>query len=245
MIIHNVLESAIRARYQWLVLDLLERVLRFLEGPWYVLKLFLLAAIRMENGAFVERALKAEFDAMILVDCLAEASLSMQTKFVVSIAKYIQDSLTRDLEVDSGPLEPNTQAKINETVYQLDLIFGRNSEAGADALPTTQALLPLYATCKRLSTASAPKASNKLYYNVTESGPVWFYTCPGANRDCNCHQEKHFALNSGKLLESVTGILSKMISALPTTTVPTSTKDEVMVTVTVTVHTTMPAGDNV
>jgi hypothetical protein len=87
--------------------------------------------------------------------------------------------------------------------------------------------------------------SNKLYYNITESEPVWFYTCPGATRDCNCHQEKHFALNSVKLLESVTEILSRMISALPTTTVPTSTKNDVMVTVTVTVHTTMPAGDDV
>ncbi|KAL3492057.1 hypothetical protein BJX62DRAFT_224875 [Aspergillus germanicus] len=87
--------------------------------------------------------------------------------------------------------------------------------------------------------------SNKLYYNVTESEPVWFYTCPGTTRDCNCHQEKHFALNSGKLLESVTDILFRIISALPTTTVPTSTKNDVVVTVTVTVYTTMPAGDDV
>jgi hypothetical protein len=84
-VILDALESAIRARYQWLVLDLLESVLAVLTGPYlrYVLKCSLMAAIRMDNGAFVERALKADFDAAILIDCLDKASCEMQMDFAV------------------------------------------------------------------------------------------------------------------------------------------------------------------
>ncbi|KAL2853200.1 hypothetical protein BJX68DRAFT_265424 [Aspergillus pseudodeflectus] len=152
MVIFDVLESAIRARYQWLVLDLLERALQALTGPHlrYVLRFSLIAAIRIKNGAFVERALKADFDATILIDCLVEASCDMQMDFVVPMAKYIQASFERDLKMETPP--PDTQAKINETAYHLDEILRRNAAAGVEALPMTHALLPLYATCKRTGT---------------------------------------------------------------------------------------------
>ncbi|KAL3454863.1 hypothetical protein BJX65DRAFT_301488 [Aspergillus insuetus] len=155
-VVLDVLESAIRARYQWLALDLLERSLAILAGPYlrYVLKCSLMAAIRMDNEAFVERALKADFDATIPVDCLDKASCDMQMDFVVPIAKYVQDSLQRDLEVAAEPLKAETQAKVNETVYHLDVIFRRNADVGVDALPITRALLPLYATCKRTGALS-------------------------------------------------------------------------------------------
>jgi hypothetical protein len=153
-VILDVLESAIRARYQWLARDLLERVLAVLTGPHlrYVLKCSLMAAIRMDNSAFVERALKADFDAMIFIDCLDKASYEMQMDFVVPIANYIQASFERDLNMD--PPAPETDAKINETVYHLDVVFRRNADVGVDALPITRALLPLYATCKRTGALS-------------------------------------------------------------------------------------------
>jgi hypothetical protein len=151
-VILDVLESAIRARYQWLMLDLLERALQALTGPHlrYVLRFSLIAAIRKKNGAFVERTLKADFDATILIDCLVEASCDMKMDFVVPMAKYIQASFERDLKMDPPP--PDTQAKINETAYHLDEIFRRNAAAGVEALPITHALLPLYATCQRTGT---------------------------------------------------------------------------------------------
>ncbi|KAL3487593.1 hypothetical protein BJX62DRAFT_240861 [Aspergillus germanicus] len=153
-VILDVLDNAIRARYQWLVLDLLERALAVLAGPYlrYVLKCSLMAAIRMDNGAFVERALKADFDATILIDCLDKASCEMQMNFVVTIANYIQASFEQDLKVT--PPAAETDAKINETVYHLDVIFRRNADVGVDALPITRALLPLYATCKRTGALS-------------------------------------------------------------------------------------------
>ncbi|KAJ0422905.1 hypothetical protein BJY00DRAFT_310507 [Aspergillus carlsbadensis] len=155
-VILDDLENAIRARYQWLVLDLLERALYVLTGPYltYVLRLSLRTAIRMDNGAFVERALKAEFDATILLDSLVEASCDMQMDYVVPIAKYIQDSLQRDLEVHPGSPAADTQAKLDETAYHLDVMFRKNAAAGVDALPITLALLPLYATCKRTGVLS-------------------------------------------------------------------------------------------
>jgi hypothetical protein len=99
-VILDVLESAIRARCQWLALDLLKRVLQVPAGPYlrYLLKCSLMTAIRIDNGAFVDRALKADFDAAILIDCLDKASCDMQIGFVVPIANYIQASFERNLK---------------------------------------------------------------------------------------------------------------------------------------------------
>lgn len=77
---------------------------------------------------------------------------------------------------------------------------------------------------------------NELYYNVTGTGPVWFFACPPRGALCNCNRDTHFALNPGGLLQPFRERIkhSNWVITRPAINHTTSTTSASMATVTLT-----------
>ncbi|KAL4912587.1 hypothetical protein BDW62DRAFT_216238 [Aspergillus aurantiobrunneus] len=78
---------------------------------------------------------------------------------------------------------------------------------------------------------------NELYYNVTETEPVWFFVCPPRGALCYCNRDTHFALNPGGLLQPFRESVkhSNWVITRPAINRTTSTTSAGMATVTLTI----------
>ena len=77
---------------------------------------------------------------------------------------------------------------------------------------------------------------SELYYNVTETEPVWFFVCPPRGALCYCNRDTHFALNPGGLWQPFRESVkhSNWVITRPAINHTTSTTSASMATVTLT-----------
>jgi hypothetical protein len=172
--------------------------------------------------------------------CHKTASTSLDTPKSPTIAQVPPTPLTRELSSQQHSSQVHTVRVSGNSTTPFSPMYLEKTNVGDIIKFHSKTPFRLMKSTSVSHCQPGPIGSDKSYYNITDSKPVWFYNCPVADENCDCDQDKHFALNSGDLLKPVTDIVSRIFGALSTTTVPTSTNNDVMVTVTVTVHTTMP-----